>query len=75
MRYIIETAVLHGRILNRTTIIPSYIYARACEFEKYVIFLYWPPHLRLFLAPHALRMPLWLIGETQPAWMNGANYP
>lgn len=34
MRYIIETAVLHGRILNRTTIIPSYVYARACEFEN-----------------------------------------
>ncbi|KAG1803473.1 uncharacterized protein BJ212DRAFT_1486964 [Suillus subaureus] len=35
MRYIIEAAVLHGRILNRTTIIPSYVYARACEFDKY----------------------------------------
>ncbi|KAG9311639.1 hypothetical protein JVU11DRAFT_7873 [Chiua virens] len=33
MRYIIETAVLHGRILNRTTIIPSFVYARACEFD------------------------------------------
>lgn len=35
MRYIIETAVLHGRILNRTTIIPSFVYARACEFDLY----------------------------------------
>ncbi|KAH0834894.1 hypothetical protein J3R83DRAFT_10540 [Lanmaoa asiatica] len=33
MRYIIETAVLHGRLLNRTTIIPSFVYARACEFD------------------------------------------
>ncbi|KAL4073627.1 hypothetical protein J3A83DRAFT_4091128 [Scleroderma citrinum] len=33
MRYIIETALLHGRILNRTTIIPSFVYARACEFD------------------------------------------
>ncbi|KAH7882514.1 hypothetical protein F5I97DRAFT_1816606 [Phlebopus sp. FC_14] len=33
MRYIIETAILHGRILNRTTIIPSFVYARACEFD------------------------------------------
>ncbi|KAG1744265.1 hypothetical protein EDB19DRAFT_1632903 [Suillus lakei] len=33
MRYIIEAAVLHGRILNRTTVIPSYVYARACEFD------------------------------------------
>ena len=33
MRYIIETAIAHGRILNRTAIIPSFVYARACEFE------------------------------------------
>lgn len=33
MRYIIETALLHGRVLNRTTIIPSFVYARACEFD------------------------------------------
>ena len=33
MRYILETAIGHGRILNRTTIIPSFVYARACEFE------------------------------------------
>ncbi|KAF9239248.1 hypothetical protein BU15DRAFT_46824 [Melanogaster broomeanus] len=33
MRYIIETALLHGRLLNRTTIIPSFVYARACEFD------------------------------------------
>ncbi|KAN0086013.1 hypothetical protein V8E55_007147 [Tylopilus felleus] len=33
MRYILETAILHGRILNRTTIIPSFVYARACEFD------------------------------------------
>lgn len=29
MRYIIETALLHGRILNRTTVVPSFVYARA----------------------------------------------
>ncbi|KAG1884440.1 hypothetical protein F4604DRAFT_1574879 [Suillus subluteus] len=40
MRYIIETAVLHGRILNRTTIIPSYVYARACEFDSSVCAAY-----------------------------------
>lgn len=33
MRYIIETALAHGRILNRTTVIPSFVYARACEFN------------------------------------------
>ena len=34
MRYIIETALHHGSLLNRTVIIPTYIYARSCEFEK-----------------------------------------
>ncbi|KAF8558511.1 hypothetical protein OG21DRAFT_1404996 [Imleria badia] len=36
MRYIIETALYHGSLLNRTVIIPSYIYARSCEFENAV---------------------------------------
>lgn len=34
MRYIIETALYHGSLLNRTVILPSYIIARSCEFEK-----------------------------------------
>lgn len=75
MRYIIEAAVLHGRILNRTTIIPSYVYARACEFDKYVLLLYRPPHFNIFPAPYALHMLPWSIGGTQPARTNGANSP
>lgn len=31
MRYIIETALLHAKLLNRTLILPSFIYARGCE--------------------------------------------
>ncbi|KZP26132.1 hypothetical protein FIBSPDRAFT_909313 [Athelia psychrophila] len=31
MRYIIETALLHGALLNRTVILPSFVYARSCE--------------------------------------------
>jgi len=34
MRYIIETALHHGALLNRTVIIPSFVYARACEYSK-----------------------------------------
>jgi hypothetical protein len=33
MRYIIETALLHGAILNRTVILPSFVYARSCEYD------------------------------------------
>ncbi|KAH7911162.1 hypothetical protein BJ138DRAFT_954313 [Hygrophoropsis aurantiaca] len=40
MRYIIETALLHGNLLNRTVIIPSFVYARACEFDNSVCALY-----------------------------------
>ena len=34
MRYIIEAAILHARLLNRTLILPSFVYARACEYHK-----------------------------------------
>jgi hypothetical protein len=33
MRYIIETALLHGVLLNRTVILPSFVYARSCEYD------------------------------------------
>jgi hypothetical protein len=33
MRYIIESALLHGALLNRTVILPSFIYARSCEYD------------------------------------------
>ncbi|KAG9318217.1 hypothetical protein JVU11DRAFT_297 [Chiua virens] len=42
MRYILETAIYHGSLLNRTTVIPSYIYARSCEFENAVCAAYAP---------------------------------
>ncbi|KAG8911421.1 hypothetical protein FRC02_006623 [Tulasnella sp. 418] len=31
VRYIIETALLHAQLLDRTLILPTYVYARACE--------------------------------------------
>lgn len=37
MRYIIEAAALHAKLLNRTLVIPSYVYARACEWDVYVV--------------------------------------
>ncbi|EGN96359.1 hypothetical protein SERLA73DRAFT_186078 [Serpula lacrymans var. lacrymans S7.3] len=33
VRYIIEAALVQAQILNRTLVIPSYVYARACEYE------------------------------------------
>ncbi|KIJ67623.1 hypothetical protein HYDPIDRAFT_84420 [Hydnomerulius pinastri MD-312] len=33
MRYIIEASLLHSRLLNRTLLIPSFVYARACEYD------------------------------------------
>jgi len=38
MRYIIETAALHAKLLNRTLVIPSYILARTCEKEMLGIY-------------------------------------
>lgn len=40
MRYIIETALHHGSLLNRTVIIPSFVYARACEYSNDVCAAY-----------------------------------
>ena len=36
MRYIIETALLQAELLNRTLVLPSFVYARACEYHMYV---------------------------------------
>ncbi len=36
MRYIIEAALLQAELLNRTLVLPSFIYARACEYDMYV---------------------------------------
>ncbi|KAG9125975.1 hypothetical protein FRC07_005383 [Ceratobasidium sp. 392] len=35
MRFIIEAGLLHASLLNRTLVLPSFVYARACEFEIY----------------------------------------
>ncbi|KAI0031155.1 hypothetical protein K488DRAFT_52672 [Vararia minispora EC-137] len=42
MRYILEAAVLQASLLNRTLIIPSFIYARACEYPIEVCAEYAP---------------------------------
>ena len=36
MRFIIETALLQAELLNRTLVIPSFVYARACEYDMYL---------------------------------------
>jgi hypothetical protein len=36
MRYIIEAGLLEARITNRTLVLPSFVYARACTVERYV---------------------------------------
>ncbi|KAH7910940.1 hypothetical protein BJ138DRAFT_1064116 [Hygrophoropsis aurantiaca] len=33
VRYIIEASVLQAQLLNRTLVIPSFVYARSCEYE------------------------------------------
>jgi hypothetical protein len=38
LRYIIEASLSQAHILNRTLILPSFVYARGCEFELSVLF-------------------------------------
>ncbi|KAI0034661.1 hypothetical protein K488DRAFT_77072 [Vararia minispora EC-137] len=37
MRYIIDAAFLNAKLLNRTLIVPSFVYARACEHEPQMV--------------------------------------
>jgi hypothetical protein len=36
MQYILDAALLQAKLLNRTLVIPSFVYARACEYHMYV---------------------------------------
>ncbi len=37
MRYILDAAVLQAELLNRTLVIPSFVYARACQYNMCVV--------------------------------------
>ena len=50
MQYIIDGALLQANLLNRTLVIPSFVYARACEYHMYVFFLFHTSHG--FIAMH-----------------------
>ena len=39
MQYILEASLHQASLLNRTLIIPTYVYARACEYHMYVFFV------------------------------------
>jgi hypothetical protein len=53
MRYILDAAVLQAELLNRTLVIPSFVYARACQYNMYVVTLLAPtavlPRLLIFM--------------------------
>ena len=64
MRYIIEAALLQAELLNRTLILPSFVYARTREYKMYVTRslpcingqcsdLHFPPILSTVCADHA----------------------
>ena len=38
MRYILDAAVLQANLLNRTLVIPSFVYARSCVYNMYAVF-------------------------------------
>ncbi|KZT59687.1 hypothetical protein CALCODRAFT_466636 [Calocera cornea HHB12733] len=42
MRYIIEASLLHAQLLNRTLVLPSFVYMRGCEFSHDVCAAYAP---------------------------------
>ncbi len=44
MQYILDAALLQANLLNRTLVIPSFVYARACEYHTYVFFFCFTRH-------------------------------
>ncbi|KAI9439114.1 hypothetical protein H4582DRAFT_1813373 [Lactarius indigo] len=73
VRYIIEAALLQAELLNRTLVIPSFVYARACEYNITVCSDYAPmvnmddatglDHWRIFPADQQMgfRIPISVI--------------
>jgi hypothetical protein len=43
MQYILDAALLQANLLNRTLVVPSFVYARACEYHMYVFFFCFTP--------------------------------
>ena len=37
MRYITEAGLFQAELLNRTLVVPSFVYARACEYDMYAV--------------------------------------
>lgn len=33
VRYIIEASLMQAHLLNRTLVLPSFVYARSCEYD------------------------------------------
>ena len=44
MQYILEASLHQASLLNRALVIPTFVYARACEYHMYVFF-FWFTHL------------------------------
>lgn len=68
MRYIIDAALLQADLLNRTLVLPSFVYARACEYDMCVFLLnsnnsYTSTPRCHIAARFAQIMQLWLTGE------------
>ena len=36
VRYIIEASLMQAHLLNRTLVLPSFVYARSCEYDMQV---------------------------------------
>jgi hypothetical protein len=62
MQYILDAALLQANLLNRTLVIPSFVYARACEYHMYVFFFV--SHL-LWLHRNASSSAVKLVRTTQ----------
>ncbi|GJJ13806.1 hypothetical protein Clacol_008063 [Clathrus columnatus] len=66
MKYIIEAALIQAKLLNRVLVLPSYLYARNCEYDKWVYLL---PILDLSgVSDVCSQYALWVSRENSVGW-------
>ena len=66
MRYIVEAGLLQAELLNRTLVLPSFVYARACEYNMYATI-----SLALRQCPHTFTFPSAPFARTMCLWSTG----
>ena len=80
MRYILDAGVLQANLLNRTLVIPSFVYARGCQYNMYAVICLANRGLYLsfsflYAARFVQTIRPWSTKAMPSAGMSGASFP